>query len=52
VLLNAAAALVAAGAADDLPQGIEKARASIDSGAARQALADLRDTAQSLASAP
>ncbi|MFY9616165.1 MAG: anthranilate phosphoribosyltransferase [Candidatus Dormiibacterota bacterium] len=50
VLLNAAAALVAAGVAEDLPRGIEKARGSIDSGAARQALADLRDTAQSLAS--
>lgn len=35
VLLNAAAALVIAGAAGDLPDGVEKARESIDSGAAR-----------------
>ena len=35
VLLNAAAALVVAGHADDLKQGVEQARDSIDSGAAR-----------------
>ncbi|WP_103764248.1 MULTISPECIES: anthranilate phosphoribosyltransferase [Roseovarius] len=35
VLLNAAAALVVAGHADDLRQGVEQARDSIDSGAAR-----------------
>ncbi|MDD9727538.1 anthranilate phosphoribosyltransferase [Roseovarius sp. SK2] len=35
VLLNAAAALVVAGQADDLRQGVEQARDSIDSGAAR-----------------
>ena len=44
VLLNAAAALLVAGVADGLQQGVEMARASIDSGAARaklQALAQL-----------
>ena len=44
VLLNAAAALLVAGAAESLQQGAEMARASIDSGAARaklQALAQL-----------
>ncbi|MGK7754829.1 MULTISPECIES: anthranilate phosphoribosyltransferase [unclassified Roseovarius] len=35
VLLNAAAALVVAGHADDLRQGVEQARDSIDSGAAK-----------------
>jgi anthranilate phosphoribosyltransferase len=35
VLLNSAAALVVAGHADDLRQGVEQARDSIDSGAAR-----------------
>lgn len=38
VLLNAAAALVAAGCADHIPQGIPIAAKSIDSGAARQKL--------------
>ena len=41
VLLNAAAALVVADKADDLPQGVEIARESIDSGAAKARLADL-----------
>ena len=36
VLFNAAAALVVAGRADDLRAGVEMARASIDSGAARE----------------
>ncbi|GHF59664.1 anthranilate phosphoribosyltransferase [Seohaeicola zhoushanensis] len=36
VLLNSAAALVVAGAAPSLPEGVEMARASIDSGAARE----------------
>ncbi|MBZ0122908.1 MAG: anthranilate phosphoribosyltransferase, partial [Roseovarius sp.] len=35
VLLNAAAALVVAGRADDLRQGVGMARESLDSGAAR-----------------
>ena len=38
VLINAAAALMAGDAADDLAQGIESARESIDSGAARHRL--------------
>ena len=38
VLLNAAAALVVAGVADDLAGGVEMARHSIDSGAARRAV--------------
>ncbi|MCF8720493.1 anthranilate phosphoribosyltransferase [Nitrospina gracilis] len=41
VLLNAAAAIVAAGRAEDLKAGIDVARQSIDSGAARQKLEDL-----------
>jgi anthranilate phosphoribosyltransferase len=41
VLLNAAAALVVADAATDLRQGVEMARASIDSGAARDKVAGL-----------
>ena len=41
VLLNAAAALVVAGRADGLAQGVEMARESIDSGVAKSKLADL-----------
>jgi len=41
VLLNAAAALVVAGKADDLKAGVEIARESIDSGAAKGAVAKL-----------
>lgn len=41
VLLNAAAALVVAGRADTLPQGVEMAQQSIDSGKARQAVETL-----------
>ena len=41
VLLNAAAGLVAAGAVESLPAGLDVAQRSIDSGAARQALASL-----------
>ncbi len=51
VLLNSAAALVAAALADDLAVGLEMARVSIDSGAARRSLADLRETASGLAAA-
>ena len=36
VLLNAAAALLAADKAGDLREGLEQARASLDSGAARE----------------
>jgi anthranilate synthase/phosphoribosyltransferase len=38
VLMNAGAALLAAGAVDDLPEGVSRARAAIDSGAALGAL--------------
>ena len=41
VLLNAAAAIVVAGLAEDLPAGLAKATESIDSGAAATALAKL-----------
>ena len=41
VLLNASAAIVAAGKADDFKTGIEVAKQSIDSGEARQRLKDL-----------
>jgi anthranilate phosphoribosyltransferase len=41
VLLNAAAALVVADAVKTLPQGVEKARESIDSGAAKSKLSAL-----------
>ena len=41
VLLNAAAALVIAGRANDLRDGVERARESLDSGAARRAVARL-----------
>jgi len=48
VLLNSAAALVVAGKADDLRQGVEMARESIDSGAAKaklEALAQITSAA-------
>ena len=41
VLLNASAAITAGGKADSIQQGLEVARKSIDSGAARQKLKDL-----------
>jgi anthranilate phosphoribosyltransferase len=44
VLLNAAAALVVAGLASDLAEGIQRARESIDSGAARERLEKLVQT--------
>ena len=40
-VLNAAAALLAAGIAEDLPDGIERAREAIDAGAAKNALDEL-----------
>lgn len=43
VLLNAAAALVVADAASDLKSGVEMARESIDSGAAKQKIARLAE---------
>ena len=45
VLLNAAAALEAAGLASSLKEGVTRAAAAIDSGAARQTLQALRDFA-------
>jgi anthranilate phosphoribosyltransferase len=41
VVMNAAAALVAAGVAENFAEGARLARAAIDSGAAREKLADL-----------
>ena len=41
VLLNAGTALYAAGVATDIPDGIERARTAIDSGAARDRLAQV-----------
>ncbi len=46
VLLNAAAALVVAGKADNLPQGVETARESIDSGKAKTAVETLARVTQ------
>ncbi len=47
VLLNAAAALVVAGAVDDLRDGVRMAAESIDSGAAREKIAALAGITQS-----
>jgi len=47
VMLNAAAALVAADAADDIPAGLQQAAVSLDSGAALEKLHALRDMTQS-----
>jgi anthranilate phosphoribosyltransferase len=41
-LLNAGAALLVAGVADSLADGVRRASESLDSGAARQVLARLR----------
>jgi anthranilate phosphoribosyltransferase len=49
VLLNAAAALVVAGTAQDLRDGVERARASIDSGAAKDKIAALAKITQGAA---
>ena len=43
VLLNAAAAIYVAGLARNLEEGLERARAALESGAARAALQKLRD---------
>ena len=43
VLLNAGAAILVAGLAEELAEGVERARQSIDTGAARAALESLRD---------
>ncbi len=52
ISLNAGAALVAAGVAEDLPAGIAAARASIDSGRAVGALAKLVEVSQREAAPP
>ena len=46
ILLNSGAALLASGLADDLPAGIERARSSIDSGAAVATLARMVEVSQ------
>ena len=43
VILNAAAALYVAGLARDIPEGLKKARAALESGAAREVLLKLRN---------
>jgi anthranilate phosphoribosyltransferase len=48
VALNAGAALVVVGLASDIVEGVERARASIDSGAAGQTLERLRSISQTL----
>lgn len=49
VLLNAAAAIVAADVAPDMAEAVERARAAVDSGAAREALRKLVATSQAAA---
>jgi anthranilate phosphoribosyltransferase len=51
VLLNAGAAILVGGGADDLPGGVERARGSVDSGAAREVLARLVETSARLGAA-
>ena len=46
VLMNAGAALACAGLADDMGEGIRKAAAAIDTGAAMEKLYLLRDASQ------
>ena len=43
VILNAAAALYVAGLAEDIPQGLQQARAALDAGAAREVRRKLRN---------
>ncbi len=50
VLLNAGAAILAAGAADDLRSGVDRAREAVDSGAAGEVLAKLAALTERLAS--
>jgi anthranilate phosphoribosyltransferase len=49
VVLNAAAALVACGQADDLPAGIKQANQSLDSGAALSVLEKFVEFTQQVA---
>lgn len=51
VLLNAGAAICVAGVADSIDEGVELARAAIDSGAAREKLLRLVELSQALAKA-
>ena len=48
IVLNAAAGLVVAGIAENLVDGIERARSSIDSGAAKSKLQELQTFTQEL----
>jgi anthranilate phosphoribosyltransferase len=48
VLLNAAAAILVGGGAEDLAGGVERARQSVDSGAAAEVLARLVQVSGSL----
>jgi anthranilate phosphoribosyltransferase len=48
VILNAAGAILAAGVVSDLDEGIERARAAVDSGAARDQLESLIETTRRL----
>jgi anthranilate phosphoribosyltransferase len=50
-LLNAGAAILAAGATDDLRSGVDRAREAVDSGAASEVLAKLAGLTEKLASA-
>jgi anthranilate phosphoribosyltransferase len=50
VMLNAGAALYAANVATSIPQGIEKARAAIESGAARAKVEQLVNVSKALGS--
>jgi anthranilate phosphoribosyltransferase len=49
VVLNAGAALYAANVAADIPEGIAKARAALESGAARAKLEQLVQVSKALA---
>jgi anthranilate phosphoribosyltransferase len=51
-LLNAGAAILAGGAADDMPGGIERAREALASGAARKVLERLVERSSGLRSSP
>ncbi|NOZ70159.1 MAG: anthranilate phosphoribosyltransferase [Deferribacteres bacterium] len=48
VIMNAAAALVAGGRAGDMKEGVEKASAAIDTGAALEKLREIREVSNSL----
>jgi len=52
VLLNAGAAILAAGAGEDLPTAVERGREAIDSGAAQRVLDGLIELSDELAASP